>query len=157
MSTITYHLATLSDIDLLIDHRVTYFDDFIEAPDEQARQELRRGLREYYIRALPTGECIVWYATDNGELAAIGALIIQQGPGSYISPDGRYGYIMSMHTLEPYRRRGLAQEILDRLVQSGREAGIRFFELHASEMGEPLYIKSGFTKLDDPTYRKVFD
>ena len=156
MPTITYHRATLSDIDLLIDHRVTYFDDFVEAPDEQARQALWVGLREYYTRALPAGECIVWYATSNNELAGIGALIIQQGPGSYISPDGRYGYIMSMHTLKPYRRRGIAQAILDRLVASGREAGIRFFELHASDMGEPLYVKNDFVKLDDPTYRKVF-
>lgn len=156
MSTITYHLATFSDIDLLIDHRVTYFDDFIEAPDEQERQALRAGLQDYYTRTLPAGECIVWYAMCENALAGIGALIIQQGPGSYISPDGRYGYIMSMHTLEPYRRRGIAQEILDRLVQSGREAGIRFFELHASSDGEPLYVKNGFEKLNDPTYRKIF-
>lgn len=156
MPTITYHRATLADIALLIDHRVTYFDDFIEAPDEQARQALRAGLQEYYTRALPLGECIVWYAMCGDGLAGIGALVIQQSPGSYISPDGRYGYIMSMHTLDPFRRRGIAQAILDRLVQSGREAGIRFFELHASDMGEPLYVKNGFEKLSDPTYRKIF-
>lgn len=34
MSTISYQRATLADIDLLIDHRVTYFDDFVEEPDE---------------------------------------------------------------------------------------------------------------------------
>lgn len=156
MPTITYHRATLSDLDLLIDHRVTYFDDFVEEPDEQARQALRVGLREYYTRALPAGDCIVWYALSDGEFAGIGALLVQQAPGSFISPDGRYGYIMSMHTLEPFRRRGIAQAILDRLVESGREAGIRFYELHASPDGEPLYIKNGFIRLDDPTYRKIF-
>lgn len=40
---------------------------------------------------------------------------------------------MNMYTLPSYRRGGISSDILRKLINSGREMGISFFELHATK------------------------
>lgn len=156
MSTITYHMATASDIQLLIDQRVAFLREYWGEPDAAAETGLRKEMSLYLTRALPAGEYISWYALSDGAVAGIGGMAVVQRPGSFRVADGRCGYIMNMYTPAPYRRRGIAQEVLDRLVDSGRGMGLHFFELHATTDGEPLYIRNYFRKHNEPTYRKFF-
>lgn len=156
MSTITYHKAGVADIELLIDQRVAFLHEYWGQPDATAEATLRSEMRLYFERALPSGEYISWYALADGVVAGIGGMAVLQRPGSFRVADGRCGYIMNMYTHAPYRRRGIAQGVLDRLVESGREIGLQFFELHATQDGEPLYIRNEFQKHGEPTYRKFF-
>jgi GNAT superfamily N-acetyltransferase len=59
-----------------------------------------------------------------------------------------------MYTVPEFRRMGISSNILNRLVDTGKEMGITAFELHATEVGEHVYKKNGFLIHNEPTYRK---
>ena len=114
------------DIQLLIDQRIAFLREYWGEPDAAAEAALRGEMRVYLDRALPAGEYVSWYALIDGVVAGIGGMAVVQRPGSFRVADGRCGYIMNMYTPAPYRRRGIAQQVLDRLVESGREMGLHF-------------------------------
>ena len=64
--------------------------------------------------------------------------------------DGKYGYISSMYTKEGHRRRGLAKQLLQVMLEYAKETGLRCVKLHASEIGEPLYSSNSRLRLFEP-------
>lgn len=50
-----------------------------------------------------------------------------------------------MCTDERHRRQGLARVALEGLMRWFADAGVMRVDLHASDMGEPLYRQHGFT------------
>lgn len=155
MDAITYHLAanTPKDIDVLIDYRILFAKDLLGelSPEDEAAQ--RESLRQYFTKETG-GNYICWYAAINGEVAAIAGMVIRYGPGNMKNPSGTWGYIMNVYTMPQHRRKGLSGILLDMLTATGAERGITAFELHATQAGEPVYIKSGFKLHPEPTYRK---
>ena len=51
--------------------------------------------------------------------------------------------------LGTYQRQGIAFHTLDLLVKDIRKQGVSQITLEATEMGRPLYEKSGFVKMED--------
>ena len=79
-----------------------------------------------------------------GCLAACGVGMVGQrlpGPGN---PNGKWGYIQSMATDDAHRRRGLARAIFEDLMAWFDSVGVTSVDLHASDMGAPLYRQYGF-------------
>lgn len=54
-----------------------------------------------------------------------------------------------MYTNPDYRRRGIAYQTLQLLVDEAKKKEIKFISLEATEMGRPLYEKYGFVQLKD--------
>jgi GNAT superfamily N-acetyltransferase len=79
---------------------------------------------------------------------------IHQQPGNFRNPSGRKGHIMNMYTMPGYRNRCICTTILNKLQETAKEMGITCFELHATKLGEPVYVKNGFKMHGEPTYRK---
>ncbi|MBB2182088.1 GNAT family N-acetyltransferase [Lachnospiraceae bacterium MD1] len=52
-----------------------------------------------------------------------------------------------MYTRPEHRRKGIAYQVLDRLVQEAKSRNIVKISLEASPMGRPLYEKYGFRPL----------
>lgn len=152
--TITYHRADTTDIGLLADARIAFLTEFWGPQDEAVTAKLRTELLRYFADTLPNENYICWYAMCNNEFAGIGGMAVSRKPGSFRAPDGRSGYIMNMYTVPEFRRRGIGRAILEKLMESGRQAGITFFELHAAEQGVSLYRKNGFMLHNEPTFRK---
>lgn len=150
----TYILATQAHIPQLIEARVDFLSDYWGRPEEAAERRLREELAVFFENELAAGTYVSWLALYEGELVGLGGMKIFSRPGSFRVPDGRCAYIMNMYTVPAHRKRGIATELLRRLQQSGAEAGIRFFELHATHEGEPVYVKDGFKLHGEPTYRK---
>jgi len=111
-------------------------------------------MRAYFKKAIPDENYICWLAKDGEYLAGAGGLVIRQQPGSFKNPTGITGYIMSMYTFPGYRGQGIAGTILNKLIATAKDMGIHSFELHATQEGEPVYIKNGFLLHNEPTYRK---
>lgn len=63
---------------------------------------------------------------------------------SLFNPWGKNAYITSMFVSENYRRRGIATNILDKLIQISKPKGYHVFILQELEMGRGLYEKYGF-------------
>jgi predicted GNAT family acetyltransferase len=154
MKEIKYHLATEKDIPILINIRIDFIAEHVGKMDIEAAAELRKELQKYFAVALNNRTYICWLAEINGEIAGSGGMSIRLQPGNFKNPSGRMAYIMSMYTLPPYRLKGICTEILKRLSESAANMGITVLELHATPSGEPLYVKDGFIRHKEPTYRK---
>lgn len=153
-STIRYVLADLSHLQLLIDSRIEFLVGFWGAPGKQTEETLRDELKRFFEKELPERTYVCWLALDNERLVGVGGMKIFQKPGSFRSVNGWCGYIMNMYTIPSYRKQGIATQLLECLLDSGKELGISYFELHATDAGEPIYVKNGFAKHSEPTYRK---
>lgn len=94
------------------------------------------------------------YATINGQIASIGGMTIRVQPGNVKNPSGVWGNIMSVYAEPKYRKKGLSKRIIEKLIDTAKETGIHALELHATQTGEPLYVKLGFEIHNQPTYRK---
>jgi GNAT superfamily N-acetyltransferase len=155
MKLFSFHRATLEDLSILIDMRVEFLSEFWGQQDSAIVLALRVGLKKYFHEALSNNTYISWYVKSGDAIAGIGGMAIIIKPGSFRVPDGKCGYIMSMYTRPEFRKKGIAAAILEKLVLSGKEEGIKFFELHATKDGEPVYEKGGFSLHTEPTYRKL--
>ncbi|MES2704522.1 MAG: GNAT family N-acetyltransferase [Bacteroidota bacterium] len=152
---ITFLEAGEDDVDIVTDYRMAFSDELNGKQSEAIERNLRDNLNAYFKAELGRNY-ICWYASVNGDVAAIGGLGIRVVPGNIKNPSGVWGYIMSIYTVPQYRRQGLCKQILERLVNTARERGVTAFELHATKEGEPVYVQSGFVQHSEPTYRKFF-
>lgn len=152
--TIHYKKADLNDIDHLIEARFTFLTSLLGEPSEEAKQTLHAALTTYFKQYIADKTYIGWLAFDGNELVGAGGLAVRENPGSFKIPNGKCGYLMNMYTKPTHRKKGICSTILKNLQNSAQEMGITYFELHATEEGEPVYIKDGFFKHKEPTYRK---
>ena len=142
---ITYRLAGISDIETLVDQRMRFFRD---AKPEMDAEPLREPNRIYYAETLPTGECVYWLAMhDDRCIGGAGFALRRYAPG-YMLRDGVSAYVFNVFVEPDYRKRGIAKEIMRRLMDEARKRGIGRLDLHATEAGRPLYEKLGFEPPD---------
>jgi len=154
MKAITYHKATLSDIETLVEYRIRFATELIGEQDPEAVTALKKQMTGYFLTAIPENKCISFIGTCDGTVAGMGSLQVREQPGNFKNPSGKWGYIMSMYTVPEFRRRGVCQAILNELVADAANYGITAFELHATPAGELVYKQSGFEIHNEPTYRK---
>lgn len=154
METITYHKATLADIQTVIDYRVKFINDFVGEQPLNLIEELNKGFKKYLEDALINDKFIVYIAKQKETIAGIGGMVIREQPGSIKNPSGRWAYFMNMYTVPEFRRKGICSGILNKLVEYGSNMGITAFELHATQEGEFVYKQNGFEIHNEPTYRK---
>ena len=128
-------------------------DAFIELRIRQLREEgakddldLRPALRDYYARHMADGSFIGMLGVDGGRIIATGGVSIVENPPRFGCPSARIALLSSMFTEPEYRRRGIAREILRRIVDAARERGCGAVHITASDMGVLLYADFGFVK-----------
>jgi ribosomal protein S18 acetylase RimI-like enzyme len=86
---------------------------------------------------------------DNEVFIGAGGVSFYQVMPTFHNPSGRKAYIMNMYTSPEYRRQGIAVHTLDLLVKDAKKIGVSQIGLEATDMGQPLYEKYGFTKLEN--------
>ena len=67
-------------------------------------------------------------------------------PPYFGCPSGRIDLLSGMFTDPQYRRRGIAKELLTRVVDEARAYGCGTVQITASDMGVLLYTDFGFVK-----------
>ena len=65
-------------------------------------------------------------------------------PPYFQCPSGKIGLLSSMFTDLDYRRKGIARELLSRVISDAREYGCGTVQITASDMGVKLYTEYGF-------------
>lgn len=154
MNNITYHKASLDDIQTLIDIRIRFALELTGAQTQHAIDNLKTEMKNYFKKAIADNTCISILAKSNGELAGAGSIQIREQPGNFKNPSGKWGYIMSMYTFTEFRRRGICKGVLNALINEAAQMGITAFELHATKEGELVYKQNGFDYHIEPTLRK---
>lgn len=155
MQQIEYRQATLNDIDLLVKSRIDFMKDYWGEVEKDKQEVLSKCLFDFFRTEIQGNTYITWFAFADGNFAGVGGMKVIKKPGSFRVPEGVTGYIMNMYTLPAYRKRGIATNILKLLEKTGADMGIRFFELHATDDGRPVYEKEGYKLHNEPTMRKL--
>ncbi len=135
--------ARYKDIHFLVSARI----DFLRAlgypiqPEEepQAAQQI-----EFFLATHLDRDLFGWIAVDKEILAAAGFLQVIEVMWQPMAPKGRYGRIINILTLPPYRHQGLARVIMQELICKARELDLAYLDLDASPEGQPLYESLGF-------------
>ena len=137
---ITYRKLTESDLDIFIQMRIT------QLREEGATEEfdLVPALKDYYNRHLADGTFISWLALDGEKIIGTSGMSFVEKPPYFGCPSGRIGLLSSMFTNPNYRRRGIAKELLHRVVEEARAYGCGTVQITASDMGVKLYTAYGF-------------
>ncbi|MCC9597996.1 MULTISPECIES: GNAT family N-acetyltransferase [unclassified Rubrivivax] len=74
-----------------------------------------------------------------------GAVLLDWGP-TRGETSGIRARIVNVYTEEPWRKRGIAKALVDKVMGACTEAGIRVFSLAASEEAAPMYRALGFAR-----------
>jgi GNAT superfamily N-acetyltransferase len=140
----TLREATSGDAMAIAIRRVEFLREQGHAFDEV---HLRESVREYLMRAIPTGDVRAWVAETDDEIIATGVMTIYER--MMWQGVGREGYVLSMYTVPEWRKKGIGTAIVDAMIAFAREDNIKL-ALIATDDGRPIYERAGFTP--DPRY-----
>lgn len=103
-------------------------------------------LRGYYERHMADGTFVSWIALDGDRIIGTSGMSFVEKPPYFGCPNGKMGLLSSMFTENSYRRRGIAKELLAKVVYEAKEYGCGTVQITASDMGVLLYTDFGFRK-----------
>ena len=138
---ITYKKLVRSELDTFIKMRID------QLREEGAKEDidLYPALNDYYIRHMADGTFVAWLALDGDRIIGTSGMSFVEKPPYFGCPSGRIGLLSSMFTDKEYRRKGIARELLKRVVDEARNYGCGTVQITASDMGVRLYTAFGFT------------
>jgi GNAT superfamily N-acetyltransferase len=92
------------------------------------------------------GTFVSWLALDENKIIGTSGMSFVEKPPYFGCPSGKMGLLSSMFTAQDYRRKGIAKELLSRVVDEARQYGCGTIQITASDMGVLLYTDFGFVK-----------
>ena len=63
---------------------------------------------------------------------------------TFSHPSGKRAHLMNVYTEKDYRRRGIARQLVNMLIEDARAHDVTEISLDATESGRPLYESIGF-------------
>jgi len=137
-------------------------DTFIQMRINQLREEgatedidLIPNLKSYYKGHMEDGTFVSWLAIDGDEIIGTSGMSFVEKPPYFGCPSGRIGLLSSMYTNPNYRRKGIAKELLSRVVDEAKEYGCGTVQITASDMGVKLYTDFGFKNNENFMYYRL--
>ena len=137
---IEYKRLTEKDLSTFIHMRIN------QLREEGAKEEINLvpALKEYYNRHIVDGTFVSWLAFDGENIIGTSGMSFVEKPPYFGCPSGKMGLLSSMYTNPDYRRKGIARELLSRVINDAREYGCGTIQITASDMGVKLYSDFGF-------------
>lgn len=137
---IEYRRLTENELDTFIEMRIN------QLREEGAKEDidLHSALKDYYLRHLVDGTFVSWLAFDGEKIVGTSGMSFVEKPPYFACPSGRIGLLSSMFTNTDYRRKGIAKELLSRVVKEAKDFGCGTVQITASDMGVKLYTDFGF-------------
>lgn len=146
---LTYKKATLEDIDILTETRITVLRAANQLAEEVDMTEVREQSYEYYKRALRQDTHVAYLVFSGEEFVGAGGISFFEVMPTYHNSTGKKAYVMNIYTKPEYRRQGIAYKTLDLLVTEAKKIGITAISLEATKMGRALYEKYGFISMNN--------
>jgi len=142
----TIRPATEKDLDALVRHRRKMWED-IDGHSEDRLDAHDRLYRRWARQRLRSGRFFAWVAANaRGEIAASGAVWLQD-----TQPHPRIGlgpvpYLLSMYTEPAHRGHRLATRIVQEAMKWAKGEGFGRMTLHASIQGRNVYRRLGWER-----------
>ena len=143
---IVYKKLTEEYVDAIIRLRIKQLTEEYAAEGKlpPADVDLEAALKDFYVRHMADGTFVSWLAFDGDKIVGTSGMSFVEKPPYFSCPTGRLGLLNSMFTDPDYRRRGIARELLDRVVKEAKAYGCGAVHITASDMGVKLYTAYGF-------------
>ena len=145
----TYRIATIEDIEVLTETRVEVLRAANKLADTVDMTLVKKESLHYYQKALEDGNHVAVLVYDGDLFIGAGGVSFYTVMPTYHNTSGKKAYIMNMYTKPEYRRKGIAYQTLDILVDACRKRNVTHITLEATEMGRALYEKYGFVAMQD--------
>ncbi|MCD7973595.1 MAG: GNAT family N-acetyltransferase [Candidatus Azobacteroides sp.] len=136
--------AVADDIDLLIRLRIDFLEMSFRILTSEEKETLSQELRNYYEISLQKGTFKACYLKVKDQVAAVAFLVINHLPPSLSFPNGMSGTVLNVFTYPEFQKRGYATQVMETIIHHAKNEGISQLELHATDMGRPLYENLNF-------------
>lgn len=146
---LTYKKATIDDLEILTETRITVLRAANKLSDDVNMSVVKEESYRYYQDALTNDSHVAYLVFDDDEFVGAGGISFFKVMPTFHNPTGQKAYIMNMYTKPEYRRNGIAYKTLDLLIAEAKRKDFTTISLEATDMGRPLYEKYGFVKMDD--------
>lgn len=141
--------AKPEDIEILVKHRLNMFNDMypkLTKEIEESQDETRQWLEQKLLEG--TLVCFVVRKEDQHPIGS-GCLWIKKEQPNPTRPRLEAPYLMSMYTEKDFRRKGVARLVLKSAIAWSRDQGYDRINLHATDVGSPLYEGFGFKQTNE--------
>jgi len=143
---IVYKRLSENELSTIIKMRI---DQLVEEYTSEGRTvpeevDLETALMDFYKRNMAAGTYVSWIALDGDKIVGTSGMSFAEKPPYFTCPSGKLGILSSMYTDPDYRRRGIATELLNRVVKEAKAYGCGTIYITASNMGVKLYEAYGF-------------
>lgn len=151
---IKYELASIKDLEELVDLRLAYIVDDFGKEVEDDIDTYRSNIVEHFKKNL--GNNLIGFIAkiDNEIIATAYLLIIEKIPNPYVK-NGLCGEVLSVYTKHEYRNKGIAHNLLLNLIDYAKDKKLSKIDLKATSLGYNLYKKVGFIELKQPKYTNM--
>jgi GNAT superfamily N-acetyltransferase len=141
--------AQLQDVAEIVRQRRRMYEDMGES-DAAALDAMQVSTSAFLETALPSSLFRGWLAeTRAGRVIAGGGMMIVPWLSRPADPEPRRAWILNVYTYPEYRRRGIARQLMQTMIEWCRRAGFQSVALHASDDGRPLYESLGFKQTEE--------
>jgi GNAT superfamily N-acetyltransferase len=141
---ITIREAASSESAIILHHRCSMFRDMGEGTADEL-DRMVEVTRPWLAQVLATRSYRHWLALDSsGGVAGGGGVLLCPWPANPKDPCTQRALILNVYTEPEFRKQGIARRIMQVILASVKEQGLRAVNLHASNEGRPLYEKLGF-------------
>lgn len=135
-------IATKEDIDLMMKSRLEMLKVVNDLPQDYEYDEaFVKASREYF----ENGDQTTVLAIDNAEVIGCASMSYMWIMPTFSHPTGKRAHLMNVYMRDEYRRRGIARQMCEMLIEDARAKGATEISLDATTMGRPLYESLGFT------------
>ncbi|WP_026511569.1 GNAT family N-acetyltransferase [Butyrivibrio sp. LC3010] len=143
---ISYKKLTDTELDCFINMRITQLTEEYTSTGRTVPEgvDLKAALYDYYNRHMADGTFVSWLAMDGDKIIGTSGMSFVEKPPYFTCTTGKLGLLSSMYTDPDYRRKGIAKELLHRVVEEARAYGCGAVHITASDMGVKLYTAYGF-------------
>ncbi len=142
-------LANVDDVDILVKHRLGMFNDM--HPDLAKEVQASEGQTRQWIKEKMSDGTLAGFIvrTKDGRAAGSGCIWIKKEQPNPTHLRLEAPYLLSMYTEKSFRRQGVARLIVKAAIAWSKEHGYDHINLHATDVGKPLYEEFGFTATNE--------
>jgi GNAT superfamily N-acetyltransferase len=145
--------AILDDLNHILHHRRAMFAE-MGFQDTAVLDRVEALSRGYLTQALRTGAYTAWLAQEsNGQIVGGGGIVVADWPGYPGENRAERAWILNMYTEPAERHSGVAERLLQVMIDWCRTRGFSSVSLHASSAGRSLYLTTGFQPTNEMTLK----
>ena len=140
-----YRKATREDIDNIVDYRLEFV---MLIRDIDNSENFRIRTKNYFEEHIDKDDLVIYLALDNHIIVSSCMACIFQTAPLPSCPEGKTAELLNVYTKSGYRRKGLAEKLVNMLLAELKQKDVRKIVLEYTDDGFPLYQKLGFTEID---------